>query len=114
MKQLLIFLSVFALATISCCKKTSLGKGTPKCIEAKIKDFDKSSNCNTANVKEYNFQNKIVYAFDPGICGADMTTEVLSSDCSTLGYLGGFAGNTKINGEDFSNATLAKTLWEKK
>jgi len=42
-----------------------------------------------------------------------MTAEVMSSDCVSLGFLGGFIGNTKINGEEFSSATFIKTIWQK-
>lgn len=111
MKKISIIL-LFASLLISC-NKLDIEKGTPKCIENKIIDFDKSSTCDNANVKEYSFKGSTVYAFDPGTCGADMTTEVVNSDCNCLGYLGGIAGNTKINGEEFSSATFIKTTWEK-
>jgi len=42
-----------------------------------------------------------------------MTSEVADSDCNSLGLLGGIAGNTIINGEEFSNAKFIKTTWEK-
>jgi hypothetical protein len=113
MKKLSIVLLVVLVSVISCCNKLNIEKGTPKCVKNKIKDFDKSSTCGNANVKEYTFQGNTVYAFEPGTCGADMTTEVISSDCKSLGYLGGISGNTKINGEEFSNATFIKTTWKK-
>ncbi|MCE3296986.1 MAG: hypothetical protein K0R65_2700 [Crocinitomicaceae bacterium] len=102
------------LASCMCCGKLKIAKGTPDCVKAKIKSFDAESNCDKdVNVKEYRFQGKTVYVFDPGSCGADMTSEVISPDCKTLGYLGGFIGNTKINGEEFSNAVLQATVWHK-
>lgn len=84
-----------------------------KCLEAEIKEYGLSTTCNDAKVDEYTFQGKLVYAFGPGTCGADMTTKVMTSDCKTLGYLGGIAGNTKINGEEFSTAKFVKTIWKK-
>jgi hypothetical protein len=42
-----------------------------------------------------------------------MTSEVLDENCNSLGFLGGIAGNTKINGEDFNNAKLKRTVWSK-
>jgi len=111
MKKLSIVL-LFASAIISC-NKLDIAKGTPKCVENKIKDFNKSSTCNDAEVNEYTFQGNTVYTFEPGTCGADMTTEVISSDCNSLGYLGGISGNTKINGTEFSTATFIKTTWKK-
>jgi len=112
MKQLAILL-LLAVAISSSCKKLDIEEGTPKCVEEKIEDFNKSSSCDDANVKEYTFQGKTVYTFVPGSCGADMTTEVIDPGCSCLGSLGGISGNTKINGEEFANATFVKTIWKK-
>jgi len=111
MKKLSILLLV-AFVIISC-NKLDIEKGTPKCVENKINDYNKSSTCNTAKVEEYTFQGNTVYTFDPGNCGADMTTEVINSDCNSIGYLGGIDGNTKINGEEFSKAKFIKTTWKK-
>lgn len=97
-----------------CCGKYKIAKGTPECVENKIEVFDEQIDCDeNVNVKEYTFQGGTVYVFDPGTCGADMTSEVIDSECKTLGYLGGIAGNTEINGEDFSKADYKKTVWEK-
>lgn len=108
------FLLVFAITAFTGCNKLEIESGTPKCVENKIKSFNKSSICDNADVTEYIFQGKTVYVFNPGnTCGADMTSEIIDSDCNSLGYLGGDSGNTKINGEDFSNATFVKTTWKK-
>lgn len=112
MKQLAILL-LLAVAISTGCKKLDIEEETPKCVEEKIEDFNKSSTCNDANVKEYTFHGKIVYTFEPGTCGADMATEVIDSGCSCLELLGGISGNTKINGEEFANATFVKTIWKK-
>ena len=98
---------------VSSCNRPDIEKGTPKCIKDKIKDFNKSSPCGNAGVNEYSFQGNTVYAFGPGTCGADMTAEVMSSNCVSLGFLGGLTGNTKINGEEFSSAKFIKTIWKK-
>ncbi|MFH0894291.1 MAG: hypothetical protein V2A54_07635 [Bacteroidota bacterium] len=96
------------------CKKSGIASGTPKCVEHKIEDFSKMSiTDNGANVKKYKFQENTVYVFDPGNSGADITSEVIDSDCNTLGFLGGITGNTIIKGQDFSNATFIKIVWEK-
>ncbi|MDB5226345.1 MAG: hypothetical protein JWN78_538 [Bacteroidota bacterium] len=110
MKRLSILL-LFVSAVISC-NKPGIEKGTPECVVNKIQEFSKSY-CYNAKVEEYVFQGKIVYVFDPGACGADMQAEVINSKCNTLGYLGGFAGNTKINGEEFSHAVFINTTWKK-
>jgi hypothetical protein len=114
----LLFLPLFAVALYapSCAPKNRLyasGGGAPQCLKDKIATFSKSAgSCETgASLKEYTFQNKTVYVFDPGQCGADMTSPVLDADCNDMGSLGGFTGNTKINGEDFSKAVYVKTVW---
>lgn len=111
MKRLALILLI--VSAISGCAKLDIENGTPKCVARKIKDFNVSSSCNNAKVDEYVFQGNTVYTFEPGTCGADMTTEVISSDCTSLGYLGGIVGNTKINGEEFSSATFSKNVWNK-
>jgi hypothetical protein len=105
---------LFALVlVIASCTKLDIENGIPACIRREIKQFNHDSDCNTASVKEYSFQTKIVYTFDPGLCGADMTTKVLDSECNVLGSLGGYAGNTEINNEEFSNAVFIRTVWKK-
>lgn len=112
MKKLLVIFFTAIILFISC-DSIDIACGTPKCVKTKIKDFNNSDVCSDANVKEYTFQEKTVFVFDPGTCGADMTAEVIDETCNTLGYLGGFSGNTKINEEDFSTALYIKTIWEK-
>ncbi len=98
---------------IGACNKADIASGTPKCIVRKIKKFDKENTCNDAEVREYMFQGKAVYTFEPGSCGMDESTEVLDADCSRLGNLGGISGNHIINGEDFIKATFVKSIWKK-
>jgi len=62
-------------------------------------------------VDEYLFQNELVYVFDYGFCCCDYSSDVLSSSCDTLGFLGGIIGNYMINGEDFSNANFQRRIW---
>jgi hypothetical protein len=41
-----------------------------------------------------------------------LAATVFSENCEKLGILGGFAGNTKINGVEFGQiAVKIKTLW---
>lgn len=108
-KVILLSLPVFALFVA--CKKEN---DTPQCIDKKVEEFKLTVSCSVGtNVKEYEFQSKRAFVFDPGTCGADMTSEVLDENCNNIGYLGGIAGNTKINGEDFSNAKLKRTLYQR-
>lgn len=110
MKTTILFILSIALLS---CEKPDVPKGTPRCVVNKIRDFSKSSDCDGIRVDEYTFQGNTVYTFDPGNCGADMTTEVVNSDCKTLGYLGGISANTMINGEDFTKATYIKKTWSR-
>lgn len=113
MKQL-ITLFLFTLISLSSCQNLEIEDGTPECIEDLIKDFDKNQSCEVGvSVKRYTFQEEFVFVFDPGFCGADMQSEVVDSDCNSIGFLGGFAGNISINGEAFfSNALFESTVWE--
>lgn len=98
---------------LASCTKTDIAKDTPRCIKSEIRDFSKQVPCDDATVGEFTFQGETVYLFFPGTCGADMASDVISSDCKNLGSLGGISGNTKINGESFSNAQFIRTVWEK-
>ena len=106
----LFVISLSALLTFCSCHK-AIVKKTPSCITGKINDFHDDACSVGANVKKYIFQNASVFVFDPGMCGADMTSAVLDANCNALGHLGGITGNTSINGEDFGNAELQETIW---
>jgi hypothetical protein len=107
----------FLLLTIafmmSACSKSDLDKDLPACLQDKISGFRSQSLCADASVKEYRFQAQTVFVFDHGSCGADLTAEVVDMQCQPLGSLGGIAGNTRINGIDFSAATWVRTVWKK-
>jgi hypothetical protein len=106
---------LFTLVTVllfSACERSDNAKGTPGCLDNSIAEFKLVACANGANVKEYVFQGKTVYAMCPGNCGADMVTSVIDSACNILGSLGGIAGNTRINGAEFSNATYIRTIWQ--
>lgn len=106
------FILVIGLAFISC-NKTGVAKGTPKCVEDKIIDFQANKVCSEgAKVELYTFQGELVYAFVEGTCGSDLTTEIISEDCESLGFLGGITGNITINGENFENAIFQEITWQ--
>jgi hypothetical protein len=106
-----IFIALF-IGALSSCKKDKLPKGTPDCLQSQIDSFQKSACSTGATAKEYTFQNQTVYLLEPGNCGADMTSVVLSNSCAVMGYLGGITGATFINGEDFSSAIYIQTVWQ--
>ena len=70
------------------------------------------------SVKEYEFQGKIVYSFEPDTRRVvDGTSAIMDADCHTLCNVGGFAGqaNNRCNGENFfTEAVYKRTIWEKK
>ena len=114
MKTILLITCAVTISLFSSCQKGKISKGTPGCIKDKITVFDENSSCDDGvKVERYAFQGENVYVFNPGTCGADMTSEVIDSECNTLGYLGGLTGNQIINGENFSSANFKEIVWEK-
>ena len=112
MKRILFF---SLLATSLILLSFQCGKGNPTfptCIQDKIPLFSSQACDSGATIKEYIFQNEHVFVFDFGPCGADMALPVLNSSCDTLGFLGGFVGNTIINNEDFSHGVYLSTVWQ--
>ena len=111
--KLLLAIAAFGLLAFTSCSKDDNSR-THDCLDVKISAFQKHGLiCDTtASVKEYLFQNRAVFVFDFGTCGADYTSDVLEGNCKLLGRLGGFAGNGKIDGADFSTATYVRTVWE--
>ena len=107
-------LSIVIIIFLLGCTKSEIKSDISECIEKKIKLFSSDNNyCNNASVREYRFQNKMVYVFDVGNCGADISAPVIDNNCNNLGFLGGISGNGIINGESFSNAKYLRTIWSK-
>lgn len=104
---------LIAVLFFSSCKKLDIADGTPQCIKKEIRSLEKGASCSDAQVDEFEFQSETVYVFSPGSCGADMAAPVLDSKCNSKGQLGGFAGNTKIDGQEFSTAKFIRTVWKK-
>jgi len=110
---LALFMVALILSFYSCKKEEEDTPAVPACMESAIVQFDLTKACRySAKVERYTFQRKTVFALAPGTCIADQTTDIIDIDCNTIGSLGGIAGNTIINGEEFSNAILIETLWE--
>lgn len=109
----LLSLCVFFLVSCHGHKTAEKQFDMPGCIQKSLDNFKKNSCEKGLSVKKYTFQGNEVFVFGQEGCGADMTSEVFDTNCKSLGMLGGFVGNVKINGEDFSNAILVKTIWER-
>jgi len=108
---LLTLLSFLFMATG--CEKNKLETIPSECLASSIRAFKRESLCSDASVKEYRFQQQLVYVFDLGTCGADLSAKVTDIACNSIGMLGGISGNTMINGESFANATFIRTIWKK-
>src|SRR5436190_23539429 len=93
------------------CRKE--GEPTPECIQSKISALADYSCEHGANVQEYLFQGNTVFVFSLGYCGADLPADVIDKNCNYMGFLGGFVGNTMINGEEFSDAKYVRTVWSR-
>jgi len=106
----LFALMLLAAITVSC---SDIEKDVPGCIKSEIRKFRSDLACDEgATVEEYLFQGKTVYVFNSGSCLCDGASAVWSEDCEMIGSLGGFSGNTIINGESFSNAVYQRTVWK--
>lgn len=86
----------------------------PHCLDDEIRDFKKEVFCNNgATVSSYEFQDDLVYIFSDGLCISDGLSKVISSDCDSLGILGGIAGFSEINGVNFDSAAVfVEIVWE--
>lgn len=107
--RLLLLVSLLAFSS---CEK--IDKDCPDCIRELTREFAKRPICDSgAAVGQLLFQGEYVYVFYQGSCGADMASSVINQNCESLGNLGGIAGNTKINGVEFSeNAVFQKFIWK--
>lgn len=104
-----LFIVVFL---ISCSKEDQVC--LPGCIVAEIGRIAEAPCDDTANITRYRFQGSSVYVLDPGYCADDQSYDVINSSCEIIGRLGGFVGNTKINGIAFyENAELLAVVWKK-
>lgn len=102
---------LFSLLLLNSCKKDE--QPIPECIQSEITRFSNNSCEKDAKVAQYTFQGKTVYSFFMGHCGGDLPTFIKDAHCNDLGFLGGFGGNTKINGQEFSSATYVRTIWSR-
>jgi len=112
-----VIISCFLLIGTSC-HNPHIASGIPKCIYKEINQNAKSGDWIVGSVKEYEFQGKLVYAFEPDISKInDGATTVKDEDCNSICDVGGFAGqqNNKCNGGNFfKEAVYKRTIWVKK
>ncbi|MBK8506819.1 MAG: hypothetical protein IPL46_34370 [Saprospiraceae bacterium] len=104
---------LISVALLFSCTKVEILRDVPDCIESKIKEYAKTdSTCDTgAEVSEYEFQNKTVFTFFSGSCGADRGSVVYDDRCNFIGGLGGIGNIQEVNGENFANARFIAKIW---
>jgi hypothetical protein len=104
--------------TATSCHNPGIASSIPKCIYEEINQNSKNSDWMVGSVKEFEFQGKLVYFFEPDTRRiADGATTIKDAGCNTLCNVGGFGGEAinQCNGENFFKLSVYKrTIWEKK
>ncbi len=98
------------------CQKTKIPKDVPPCIKQKLKQLKKSSCSFEGKTKmlEYRFQNQPVFVIYGNSCFMQYSTDVFDDACNVIGKIPLMhPTEAPVNGEDFSNAILVRTVWEK-
>jgi hypothetical protein len=108
---------LFLLIATSC-HNPEIASGIPKCIYKEINQNSRNADWMVGSIKEYQFQEKLVYAFEPDTRRiADGATTIKDANCTTLCNVGGFGGmaiNQCNGGNFFKEAVYKRTIWEKK
>ena len=115
--KILSLLFLASTLLFAACAKYGIASDIPTCIKDNIKSNKDRIDWYVANVEEYNFQGKLVYAFNPDAqVIADGATSILTSECIPLCQVGGFGGQSVnlCNGENFfQHAVLVRQIWSK-
>ena len=107
-----LILGLIAALSLWSCEDTGPTPDVSACINSKIQMFPPDCGDSTeTSVDEYLFQEDLVYVFEYRSCCCDYSSPVLNAACDTQGELGGFIGNSIINGEDFSHAVFQRKVW---
>jgi hypothetical protein len=114
MKRMNIIIAILILL-ISSCQQPEIKEETPECIEQKIQENkNNQTSCESGkSVYRYLFNDRYVYFFNPGDCGADMMADVYDENCDRICGLGGIAGNLICEDVNFWEKASDETLiWE--
>lgn len=107
MKYLALVTLSATILFFSSCKK-DIAAGIPNCIKSRI-----NAGNDLIRVEEYFFQNKTVYTFSTDI--ADDFTDIYDESCKLICQIGGFAGISVCNNENFYQiAVFKRNIWKKK
>lgn len=114
MKNLFYSLSILAFIFLSACNKEDL-KALPQCLQDEINSSSRTCPDDKMSVSSYTFQGEKVYILTKDQCIADGGVSVVTQNCDTLCFLGGIAGLTSCQGEEFYQvATDEEVVWEEK
>ncbi len=114
MKNLFLILSTLALICLSACNKEEL-KALPQCVQDEINSSNRVCPDDKMSVHSYTFQGEKVYILTKDQCIADGGVSVVTQNCDTLCFLGGIAGLTSCQGEEFYQVATDEELeWEEK
>lgn len=108
-------LLIILISGFSSCQKVEIKTEVPPCIEEQIQSYEKSKlPCESGkSVYRYIFNDRYVYIFNPGDCGADMMSDIYDENCVRLCGLGGIAGNLLCEEINFWEEASDETLiWE--
>ena len=118
MKIFSLFILLSACLSSACNKYNKTASDIPSCIRDEIKVSRNDPDWMVGSVEEYQFQNKLVYAFQPDEKRVkDGATVVKDANCTLLCHIGGFGGPSVnlCNGENFFKlAVLKRAIWKKK
>lgn len=114
MKKLILITVLGAMMIFnSSCKKDEIPETLPQCVQDKISDFIENNVCSEGDVTSYDFQGGKVYVLNFDLCIADGGSQVIDEDCNEICFLGGIAGLTECNGEEFGEVAInPEVVWE--
>lgn len=108
----ILYIAVFLTILGVACQCEDPHTEAPVCISEQIQNFRSSDLiCEEgASIIRYSFQDKLVYVFNPGNCGADMMSDVYDEYCNRICGLGGIAGNLMCKEVNFWDEATGETL----
>lgn len=92
------------------CQRIKTPKGTPNCINKKIRQMKKEKCPSVQNVYRYTYKDNFVFVFIPKNCGTDLQTQIFSEDCNLICTLSGIGGLTDCNGDNFFQTATQEVL----
>lgn len=84
------------------------------CMNTEISTFQTEwENCSGSSIKQFTFQEEMVFGFQIGSCLSDAQMIIKDNDCVELCALGGLLGEVNCNDVDFfATAVQDSVIWE--